>query len=83
MIISFPTDTEPQEMTTAHEFVRLRITEIFDDLAERISEIDLPEDFAAGVPMALFAAEMHLKGAWDRYCVNEDEAMAIADDPVA
>jgi hypothetical protein len=49
------------------EYVTQRIGQIFTDLAEDLSQEDLPPDMAAGVPMALFKAELYLKGAWLAY----------------
>lgn len=51
-------------------YVADRIGEIFRDLAEMMSEVEMSEEEAARVPMALFKAELVLKGAWEWYVEN-------------
>lgn len=67
-------------MKTFDEFVQSRLHEIFDDLAERLSEMDLPDDVAAGVPFALFKAELHLKTAWAAYIRSLDQQQYVLED---
>jgi len=52
-------------------YVADRIGEIFDDLAEVVSEMEVLEEAAAGFPMELFKAELFLKRAWAFYIGGE------------
>jgi hypothetical protein len=57
------------------DYVAQRIEEIFTDVAEGLSEADLPEDVSAGVPLALFHAEVFLKRAWLFYIEDIEERL--------
>ena len=58
------------------DYVAQRIEEIFTDVAEGLSEVDLSPDVAAGVPKALFRAELYLKAAWLDYIEGGNEHSA-------
>jgi hypothetical protein len=49
------------------DYVAQRIGAIFDEVADDLGRADLPADVAAGVPMALFKAELYLETAWLAY----------------
>jgi hypothetical protein len=53
--------------TKLGDYVTQRIEAIFDEIADDLGRVDLPADVAAGAPMALFKAELYLKGAWLAY----------------
>lgn len=59
-----------EEEVELFEYVLLGITQIFTELAEKLSEMDLEADVAAAVPFGLFHAEAHLKTAWARYITD-------------
>jgi len=68
---------EVEEMELG-DYVTRRIEGIFTDLAEDLSREDLPADVMAGVPMALFRAELYLKGAWLAYVGGDNEQVESA-----
>lgn len=60
-------EVEYSDEISLTEYVALCIEEIFTNLAEGLSEVDLSEEDAAALPMALFQAEVFMKRAWLTY----------------
>jgi len=57
------------ELTLA-EFVAMRISDIFDEVAQLVGVSELSEEEAAGVALGLFRAEYNLQECW-RYFVDK------------
>lgn len=49
---------------TPGAFITKRIHDMFCEVAEKASSMELTEDESAGVPMTLFAAENYLLNCW-------------------
>ena len=64
--VDMPTDAD-----TLGAFITKRIHDMFCELAEKASKMELTEDESAGVPMTLFAAENYLPNCWKAYTQDE------------
>jgi len=52
---------------TLSEFVEVRIHDIFVEVAELVSGMELSEEEAAGVALGLFRAEYNLQECWREF----------------
>lgn len=66
-------EVEYSDEISLAEYVALCIEEIFANIAEGLSGVDLPEEDAVALPMALFQAEVFMKRAWLTYVEMIDE----------
>ena len=72
-----PKREEGRAAISLAQYVEIRIRQIFTDIAEGVGNgsIDVGDDpdFVAGVPMAIFKAEMYLIGAWREFMKEDDK----------
>ena len=64
---------------TPGAFITKRIHDMFCELAEKASKMELTEDESAGVPMTLFAAENYLLNCWKAYTQDETPPTSAAN----
>ena len=74
--------TEWQDGDTLERYVTRRIEAIFDDVAELAGKIEMPEAQAAGLPMALFAADRYMVRCWQDWVARmegDDRLRGLGD----
>lgn len=52
---------------TFAKLVEEKLTRLFAEIAKEVSEAEVAEEIAAGVPLELFAAEQYMVAQWREY----------------